>query len=463
LEIAVKKMLRGLGSPVLVFLCVLLLPSLALASGGGEFHANHTMELIATILFGLAVVHTFTVKRFQHLAHKYPEGSIPENLFHLLGEVEVVFGLWAAALVAGIIVMSGNDGAIAYLESRNYTEPAFVFVIMAMAATRPVIQLAGNIIGGAAKFLPMNNQTAFYLSALILGPLLGSFITEPAAMTVTALILLDRYYSGDVSKRFKYATLGVLFVNVSIGGTLTHFAAPPVLMVAGKWGWGMEYMAMNFGWKAAVAVVINAAVVTAVLKKELGSLVPAEKAASGLMKMPVWLYVVHIVFMGGVVFYAHHMVFFLGLFLFFLGFVQVTGEYQQELDLKGSLLVGFFLAGLVTLGGLQSWWLQPLLSKMDSFPLFLGSTGLTAITDNAALTYLGSLVEGLSDASKHALVAGAVAGGGLTVIANAPNPAGYSILQKSFGEEGISPMGLLLYALPPTIVAMVCLWVLPSL
>jgi predicted cation transporter len=156
------------------------------------------------------------------------------------------------------------------------------------------------------------------------------------------------------------------------------------------------------------------------------------------------------------------MVFFLGLFLFFLGFTTVTQEYQDQIKLKESLLVGFFLGGLVTLGGVQAWWLQPILTTMPDLPLFFGSTGLTAITDNAALTYLGSLVD-LSDSAKYSLVAGAVAGGGLTVIANAPNPAGFGILKSRFGEDGISPLGLLLGAIGPTIIAMICLQVLPSL
>ena len=129
--------------------------------------------------------------------------------------------------------------------------------------------------------------------------------------------------------------------------------------------------------------------------------------------------------------------------------------------MKASFLVGFFLAGLVTLGGLQSWWLKPLLSSMGDLVLFLGATSLTAITDNAALTYLGSLVE-LSEASKYALVAGAVAGGGLTVIANAPNPAGFGILKDTFGPDGINPVRLFLYALIPTLIGMSCLWFLPS-
>jgi Na+/H+ antiporter NhaD/arsenite permease-like protein len=108
------------------------------------------------------------------------------------------------------------------------------------------------------------------------------------------------------------------------------------------------------------------------------------------------------------------------------------------------------------LGGQQQWWLEPLLLKMDANAVFFGATALTAITDNAALTYLGSLVQGLSDEFKYALVAGAVTGGGLTIIANAPNPAGASILRARFPDQAIHAGGLLLAALPATMVAMAC-------
>jgi di/tricarboxylate transporter len=71
------------------------------------------------------------------------------------------------------------------------------------------------------------------------------------------------------------------------------------------------------------------------------------------------------------------------------------------------------------------------------------------------------LVE-LSDSAKYSLVAGAVSGGGLTVIANAPNPAGYGILKDSFTDSAISPVGLFLAALLPTIIVMICFLFLPS-
>jgi hypothetical protein len=170
-------------------------------------------------------------------------------------------------------------------------------------------------------------------------------------------------------------------------------------------------------------------------------------------KIPLWMAATHLFFLGVTVYHSHHMAFFIPLFLLFLGWCAVTEEYQSQLRLRESLLVAFFLGGLVTLGKLQGWWLQPLIEQLGDLVLFSGAIALTAVTDNAALTYLGTLVPGLSDTAKYYLVAGAVTGGGLTVIANAPNPAGYGILQKSFGEDGINPLGLLLGAIPYTIVA----------
>ena len=158
-------------------------------------------------------------------------------------------------------------------------------------------------------------------------------------------------------------------------------------------------------------------------------------------------------FIALTIFHSHHVAFFIPVFLFFLGWCAVTKEYQDELRIRESLLVAFFLGGLVTLGQLQDWWLKPLLANLGSTPLFWGSLTLTAVTDNAALTYLGTLVPNLTSEAKYALVAGAVAGGGLTVIANAPNPAGYGLLRETFGEGGINPLALLAGALPYTLLA----------
>ncbi len=418
------------------------------------------LELLATSFFAIAVVHTFLSSRFQALASRYPEGSMGENTFHLLGEVEVIFGLWAAVFVLFGAVLWGHATTLEYVENLNFTEPLFVFAIMVVAATRPLIELTRTIIFWGAKVLPLPATIATYFAALVVGPLLGSFITEPAAMTVTALVLFDLFFRGKFSTRAKYITLATLLVNVSIGGVLTHFAAPPVLMVARVWEWSTPFMLTHFGWKAALAVVINSGIASVLLRKELKALIlPVLKSPK--LKTPTGLVLIHLLFLVGTVFYAHHPIVFIGLLLFFLGIATITREYQDQLKIREAMLVAFFLGGLVVLGGLQSWWLKPLLISLNDFSLFIGATGLTAITDNAALTYLGAQVDGLSDAAKYALVAGAVTGGGLTVIANAPNPVAFSILQDKFENDGINPLRLFIAALVPTLIAAIAFWLLP--
>mgnify|MGYP006272685669 FL=1 len=413
---------------------------------------------MGTLFFAIAVLHTFTVKRFQSIANQFPEGSVLENVFHLLGEVEVVFGVWAGIWFAYFSLSHSYSEALNYIENLNFREPLFVFVIMTVAATKPVLQISKLLIFNLAKVLPFHLKISRYLLTLTLGPLLGSFITEPAAMTVTALILLDEFYQSESSDAFKYLTLGILFVNVSIGGVLTHYAAPPVLMVADKWGWNSVFMMSTFGWRAVLAVVTNSVVGALVFSKTLKGMHLNTQTKN---RSPFWLVAIHLIIIGMIVFSSHHPVVFLAVFLFFLGVADITKEFQDPIQLKSSLLVAFFLAGLVVFGEMQTWWLKPLLAKLNPLSLYLGSTGLTAIMDNAALTYLGSQVDGLTDPMKYALVAGAVTGGGLTIIANAPNPAGFSILKGSFGQEGISPLMLLLGGLIPTLVAAISFWLLP--
>ncbi len=425
-----------------------------------------TLDIASTLLFAFAVLHTFLVKVFQQRAKKYPAGSVGENLFHLLGEVEVVFGIWAGVFLLLSCGLRGGDETISYLEGRNFTEPAFVFVVMTICSSQPILSAARQLISGLSRGIPIPFGVAFYFTALFVGPLLGSFITEPAAMTVTALLLLENVYNRHISQKLKYATLGALFVNISIGGVLTPYAAPPVLMVAGDWGWDMAFMMKSFGWRAVLACFAIAAGTTWVFRKELWHLKPVsgareeQQADHTEMRIPIWVKILHVGFLAATVMVSHHMVVFAAIFLFFLGMVSVTREYQRAIKIREGLLVGFFLAGLVVLGGPQRWWLEPLLSSLNDAWLYFGSTFLTAITDNAALTYLGAQVPTLTDASKYALVAGAVSGGGLTVIANAPNPAGFGILNRAFGDEGISPGKLLMAALMPTLVAVFSFWVL---
>lgn len=439
--------------------------------------AAEPFNVVATIIFVLAVLHTFASAKIRHWAHVLEErhaaslerkaartpladrddDGLPDEvsfwgqILHFLGEVEAIFGFWVVVLLGAIVWFKGLDTGIHYLSNTvNYTEALFVVIIMTLASTRPVLRLAEQTLRLVAS-LGRGRPVAWWLSILTVAPLLGSFITEPAAMTIAALLLGKQFYALNPSGRLKYATLGLLFVNVSIGGTLTHFAAPPVLMVAAAWQWNMAYMFTHFGWHAIMGIVLSNAVYFLVFRRELLALKPAADAGADGEPVPAWVTAVHLVFLGFTVWMAHHPALFIGGFLFYLAFAQATAHHQSRLDLRGPLLVGFFLAGLVVHGGLQAWWIQPVLGSLGELPLFAGATILTAFNDNALITYLATLVPGFTEELKFAVVAGAVTGGGLTVIANAPNPAGQSILQRYF-PEGVSPLGLLLGALVPTLI-----------
>lgn len=414
---------------------------------------SHTTEIVAAVIFAIAILHTFSTKMFERLAHRYPAHH---GVFHLLGEVEAVFGFWAIVLFGWLSFSEGLGKAVDYIDTRNYTEPLFVFAIMVIAASRPVMSFAETLTNAFTKAMPLPQAMANYWVLLAIVPMLGSFITEPAAMTLAALLLAQIFFRAKTSALFKYATIGVLFVNISIGGTLTHFAAPPVLMVASTWQWDTMYMLTHFGWKAAIAVAINASIVTFLFRSALlninQQMLSGELRREQSSKVPGLLITLHLLMIAGVVLAAHHPAVFLGIFLVFMGLATAYSQHHDRLILREGLLVAFFLAGLVVLGGLQSWWLQPVLTSMSPTSVYYGATALTAITDNAALTYLASLVEGLSEEFKYAVVAGAVTGGGLTIIANAPNPAGASILRRFFEDENINPLWLFLGALGPTVV-----------
>lgn len=408
----------------------------------------NSVQAMGAGIFALALLHTFAAKSFERLSHRYPRHA---GMFHLLGEVEVVFGFWAFVLIIVMALVSGGEEAITYAESRHYTEPLFVFVVMVIAASRPILESARHLLMLVAQLTPVRTNLALAWLGLAAVPLMGSLITEPAAMTLAALMLAPQIFRQGIPEWLKYGALGVLFVNVSIGGTLTSYAAPPVLMVASAWHWDTVFMASIFGWKSCLSVLINATGITFLLRSHIHEKQPS--VIDPKPHVPLLVSTIHLVFLAAVVTLAHHPVLFLGIFLLFLGYTQAYKRHQSPLILKEGLLVGFFLAGLVVLGGMQQWWLQPIVSSLGPTALFFGALGLTAITDNAALTYLGSLIGGMSDQSKYMLVAGAVAGGGLTVIANAPNPAGVALLRRGFNDEAIGAVGLLLGALPPTAVA----------
>ena len=453
---------------------------------------NHTpFNLWGSLIFLFAIIHTFFASKITEIAKRLErnhaeqmriEGKSDEEIernppvgaemIHFFGEVEAIFGIWVLVLAA--VTISFYDwitfkNYIAY--SVNYTEAMFVVVIMALASTRPIMQFAKQILGIFAA-IGKNSPGAWWLSILTIAPLLGSLITEPAAMTIAAMLLAEQFYRHKPSSKLAYASIGILFVNISVGGTFTHFAAPPVLMVAAPWDWTFQFMALNFGWKAFLGIIISNVIYYITFKREFSELANTTNVGEYVeyikidienreIPVPVWITLVHILFMAWTVYNAHYPPLFIGGFLFFLGFAFATKKYQNHINLKPPMLVGFFLAGLVTHGGLQAWWIAPVLGSLGDVPLMLSAILLTAFNDNAAITYLSTLVPDFSMSAKYAVVAGAVTGGGLTVIANAPNPAGQSILSKYF-PGGVNPAKLAMGAIIPTIIMGLCYMAIPQ-
>jgi hypothetical protein len=433
---------------------------------------------IATGVFALAVLHTFLAGWFTTLSHRVrqrhdeqarrrggePLPNVAAELLHFLGEVEVVFGLWSVVLLSAMAVWFGVPVARRYVnETVVFTEALFVVVVMAVASTRPVVLFAERFLRSIARG-GGGTPAAWWTTILIAGPLLGSLVTEPAAMTICALLLGRRFFDLTPGTRLQYATLGLLFVNVSLGGTVSHFAAPPVLMVSRVWDWNSWYMLEHFGWRSLAAILISTLVYRVVFWRELRGLAehpdvldveaPDEEAGTATpLAAPGWVTAAHLGFLAWTVMNAHYPVLFISGFLFFLGFARTTAPYQSRLELRTPLLVGFFLAGLVVHGGLQGWWIAPVLDSLGHSSLFTGAVVLTAFNDNALITYLATLVPDLSEELKRAVVSGAVIGGGLTVIANAPNPAGQALLRRFFPDGAILPLGLAAGALVPTLIS----------
>lgn len=420
------------------------------------------IKYIATAFFALALVHTFLVSVFAKIAKRFDQGSATESFFHLLSEVEIVFGFWAFLFLATWAILQGPHAVIEYQQSLNMTEPLFIFCIMILASTRPIINLARQTILFLSRKISRLVTTVpvvvqFYI-LLTLGPLLGSVVTEPAAITIVALLLYRMIDIKKIDQNFLYGIVGLLFVNISVGGGLTHFAAPPILIVARVWGWNLTDVFCNLGEASIATVLINTTLFTLIFRSKIKS--QLDELQLGQESIPVWITLTHILFLIAFVATAHYEKVFFGLFLIFIGLTTVTKKYQDGLKFKEGFLVAFFLGGLIVFGSFQRWWLEPLILGLSEKALYFSATGLTAITDNAALTYLGSQVPSLTDSSKWALVSGAITGGGLTILANAPNPAGFSILSSKFPDGSLNAGKLFLAALGPTVVAICCFMVL---
>ena len=440
-------------------------------------------NLATLIIFVCAILHTFNVAFFQRWERKQKakesdrgeQTSTKTYLLRFLGEIEIVFILWTCVLMlASTIFFATNfsfsgilDGLHEFIlyvsKDLEYNEPLFIVIIMAISASRPILLLVEKMIEKIVCLVG-DSVKAWWVVILSITPLMGSLITEPAAMTIAALLLVKKFYRYSPNEMLSYGTIGLLFVNISVGGTLTHFAAPPVLVIANAWELGLKEMFVMFGIKSIAGIFLSTFAYFFLFRKQFDELEKKhlQETFEKEKEIPLWITFSHLFFLAWTVFVNHYPPLFIGGFFLFLGLLEATQHHQSKLNLKSPLLVGIFLAGLITLGKTQGWWLELVLTSIENnFIFFFGSLALTSINDNAAITYLASQVESLQGITRYYILSGAVIGGGLTVIANAPNPAGKNILEKFF-PEGIHPLKLFLSALLPTLIMVLIFLLFPA-
>lgn len=427
-------------------------------------------HLVALFLLIGAILHTLCVHKIHALAKhieekqgpkrfkKHNPRSIGVQILYFLAEVEIVFAIWAVPLFFVIAGMFGWETALDYINTRDYTEALFVVIILSLASSKPIIYVSQKLIQFLARGFG-GTLSAWWFVLLTVGPLLGSVITEAGAMAISAMLLSKKFYEFRPSSKLAYATLALLFTNISVGGVLTNFASPAVLVLSHAWGWTNWDMFTWFGWKAIIGILIANTIYWFWFRKEFALLNERKKQSDELFSaspdterpIPGTIICMHLFFIAAVVLSSHYPAIFIAAYLFFIGFHQSTRQHQCSLKLARPLLIGLFLAGLVIHGGLQGWWVVKALAGLNPLQVLGMAMGLTAFNDNTAIAYLSILVPNWGEAAEYALMTGVIAGGGLTVIANAPNPAGFVILAEHF-DGAASSWKLFLSALIPACV-----------
>lgn len=434
-------------------------------------------HILTLSIFILAIMHTLLANHFVTLANHVEAIYAKKNrsirsekristlaeMLRFLGEIEIVFALWVIPLIIVILIFYDWTTVVGYVNSKIYAEPFFIVIIMSLASTRPILQFAEKWVHFIAKKLG-DTPASWWITIMTLTPALGSFITEAAAMTIAALLLKNRFYIYGTSKKLAYGTLGLLFVNFSVGGMLTNIAAPPSLILSKCFNWSGADFFHQFGFKTLLGILLVNSLYFILFRKEFKKLkkfkYEIEHEIKKEAKIPFWITFMNLLFITWVIFMKDNPPLFMGGYLMFLGFHHATRPHQSPLTLKRPLMVGLFLAGLALHTEFQKWWIEKILTGFGYGEMMVAGAFVTSFTENATVAYLTCLLPDLTPLIKYALVSGLIAGGGLTVIAHSPNLVGQTILKKYF-RRGVSPLYLFLGALPATLIFLAIYYFFP--
>lgn len=437
-------------------------------------------NLLFTLIFLLAVIHSFVAPLLLKAAskrirrHEMPidpvaggsKSEIPKRTGHFsketffwemvyfFGEIEVVFGLWAIPLLLSMVWFFDWDTPVAYIKSNHYTEAAYLFVSMAIAATYPVIRFVEQV---SEKVMGWFEDTplTWWMTLLTLGPLFASYLKDTSMMTIVAILLMRHFYIFRPPLKLALATQSLLFVNMGVAGSLTSVASPTALLVSGPWGWDTGFMFFTFGWKAMVGIITVNVVYWFLFRESFAALNRKAKTMFlqkvEVVDVPFWVTGVHLAFLVWVILTNNEPALYLGAFVLFLGFYQATHPYQIALSLRVPILIAFFVASLELHASLQGWWAEAFLESFKEQVLPFVALVLTTICHNSMVVYLATFVPHLTDRAKEAYFSGAIAASGLTLISSGANLIGYKVLSQAF-DEPIAPSTIFIYSFLPTFI-----------
>lgn len=430
-------------------------------------------EILTLIVFICAIIHTFLTPRLfllsKKMAVKAEKGKKNWRIYHFCSEliyfaseVEVVFGLWVFPLIVAYPFFFSTKEVVNYINSHDYSAPFYFTVIMVIVGTRPILYFAEGLLEKLAK-LGKDTPAAWWWTIMMAGPLLSIILKEPGAMTLSAIVLAHKFYHYKPSLKFQYATLALLFSNISLSALLNPYASKSLFLISSELRWEFQYLFFQFGWKALIAILLNNTTYFFFFRKEFQKSnfpkkIPLRKKSRHAP--PLWITIIHLIFVFLIAYNASYFPIFIAFFVIFLGFYRATSFYQDPLKLQPAILVGFFFASLMLHGELQAWWVSAIWNNLSPWMTLVSSTIFSTFIDDATLLYIFSkLPRPLFENSINYVIAGALSSGGLTIIANGPNLIGYSFLREFFGEK-ISFFPLFLAALLPTVINLLAFWFL---
>ncbi|WP_213357473.1 putative Na+/H+ antiporter [Chlamydiifrater phoenicopteri] len=419
-------------------------------------------------IFSLSLVHMFLTPYFykvcENYAHKkmvYPEQrekyGVLSELFKILSRVELVFILWSAPLFFWFLITEGTRLSIAYFSSRNYIFPFFVVVIVLFIESRPIVYLGERLLSKIANF-GKKSPAAWWWTILLVSPFITPLIKETGTMVLACVLLVAKFFPFSPSKKFSYATAGLLFSNVSIGGMLFPITSRAVFLINSKLRWSAVFVLKYFSWKAFLAILVSTTIYYLIFRKEFQafpSTIPSRKTSEAV---PWWVVVVHILFLVAVIFVRHIPVILVGVVLTFLGFRALTIMYQSPISFTKVGMVGLFFSGLILFGDLQEWWVLALMEKVSYEGHMIISFIMSMFLDNALVNYLIFKLPSANDCYHYLAISGAMSAGGLTLMANVPNIIGYLLLRPSFKVRSVSLVWLFVAALPPAVISALIFW-----